>query len=150
MRITFSLALCAALAACGGDGKTDGDTGTDAPVDAPVDGAPDAPEDPGTDTDACDGCMEGLECCAGRCVNLSYDPAHCGACDAPCTGDPAYCDGGTCSAPPCDTTCTGEGELCCGESCCAAGQICCVVVGGPLGPPTCHDDVCPGGCPLCP
>ena len=30
------------------------------------------------------------------------------------------------------------------------GQICCIVEGGPIGPPTCHDDFCPGGCPMCP
>jgi hypothetical protein len=162
----LAAALVALLVACGSSSKSTSDSSTDTTADtAPADTAPDTPadaptdtaadthedtaEDTATDVDPCDGCMEGLDCCAGRCVNLSYDPAHCGACDSPCAGDPPYCEGGACTTPPCATTCP-EGQFCCGGSCCTPGQICCVVLGGPVGPPTCHDDVCPGGCPLCP
>ncbi len=167
------------LFACG-DGNGDGDAGQDpagdpvldevgetptdpAPDDGTGDPSQDPPhEDPGTDpppdSDAADAadapgcdveCMEGLTCCDGRCVNLNHDPDHCSACNSPCNEAAPYCNYGTCETPPCDTECTGPTE-CCGTNCCNPGQICCIVEGGPIGPPTCHDDVCPGGCPLCP
>lgn len=135
-----------------GDGDGDADADGDGDGDGDTDGDGDGDGDADADSDECGvGCMEGLTCCGGRCVNTSYDPAHCGGCDSPCTGALSYCGGGTCTEPPCDDGSSCEGDPgCCGGNCCTAGQVCCIVVGGPQAPPMCYDGLCPGGCPLCP
>lgn len=144
----------------------------DPPFDAPADGAEDATVEPPADvsvddnaveppTDAADaadsvdapacegGCMTGLTCCGGRCVNLQHDPAHCSRCGNACTGATPFCAMGACAARPCDVMCIGT-KFCCGGNCCDLGQVCCQVDGpGPSGGPACYDGVCPGGCPPC-
>jgi hypothetical protein len=52
-----------------------------------------------TEQDDCGGCPRGAECCAGECVHLDDDPAHCGACARACStaGGEASCEGGECS-----------------------------------------------------
>jgi hypothetical protein len=129
------------------------DPGTDPPVDTGADTGADTPTDPGTDGPCTvDGdCGGGLNCCTGRCVNLMYDPDHCGSCGNECLNLAPFCDGGSCIATPCDpgTACIGI-EYCCGSNCCGMEQICCIVEGpGPIGGPSCHDGFCPGGCPWC-
>lgn len=67
------------------------DTATDAGVDArDVDAATDAPADR---PDAL-ACPAGQTACGGRCVDLTRDVAHCGACGATCASGP--CADGTC------------------------------------------------------
>ena len=68
----------------------------------------------------------------------------------PCSGETPFCDDGTCALQPCDGPALCGMRPCCGETCCEAGQVCCVVEGGAIGPPTCHDEVRPAGCPWCP
>ena len=94
----------------------------------------------------------GLSCCASRCTNTDNDVKNCGTCGHECPGTFPYCDNGTCGTPPCTSTSCGAGS-CCDTQCCSAGQLCCVVPGGPLGPPRCVapvNDSCPPGCPNCP
>ena len=122
------------------------DAAVDAPEDVPADSS-DAVDAPGCG----DGCMEGLECCNDRCVNLLLDPGNCSSCGHACPEGTPYCDNGTCTARPCEsgTICTGI-TFCCASSCCELDQICCEVQGpGPWLGPMCYDEYCPGGCPLC-
>jgi len=166
------------VAACGSTFVPSGDVGTDVPpdvldtgADTPGDTIPDTTvdtvldtavdvhldtlldeiADTTTDVDECDGaCTSPLLCCDGRCVNPNHDPEHCGGCDAACPASPPYCEWGTCGTPPCSgTACIGI-EFCCGSECCTYEQTCCIVEGGPLGPPGCIDGPCPPGCPWCP
>ncbi|MFK7988367.1 MAG: hypothetical protein AB8I08_20265 [Sandaracinaceae bacterium] len=58
---------------------------------------------------ACGGCPTDEVECAGQCVNLADDPAHCGACGMVCEGD-QVCGLGRCACPV-------EGERLCGETC---------------------------------
>jgi hypothetical protein len=79
---------------------------------------------PGCSTDAECGCE--LSCCGGRCVNPRNDLFNCGSCGNTCTGDPPFCDEGSCGAPPCGLGAPCEvGSFCCGGMCCATGQLCC-------------------------
>jgi hypothetical protein len=147
---------------------TAGDTGADTGADTAVDTVGDTPVDTAIDTaevtedvpadEESDGtgpctrdedCMEGLHCCASRCVNFAHDPMHCGGCGNACSAPDSFCNSGTCTTTPCETECIGT-RVCCGTNCCEMGQICCVVEGpGPVGGPGCYDEFCPGGCPLC-
>ena len=43
-------------------------------------------------------CPMGLTNCGGDCVDLNYDPEHCGACDIACETE--VCVMGLCAAPP--------------------------------------------------
>jgi hypothetical protein len=101
----------------------------------------------GTDAD----CGWGLLCCDDRCVNPEHDPKHCGGCGRGCTGELPFCAGGICATTPCDSGLScAPGTFCCGMTCCTDGQICCDVdAPGPSRGPSCHDLVCPPGCPLC-
>jgi hypothetical protein len=58
-------------------------------------------------------CQSAKTACAGRCVSLRDDPAHCGACGHACTGN-ALCSEGNC-IPPAKVTALAAG----GESSCA-------------------------------
>lgn len=132
------------------DAADDGRDGSEALDDGSVEAEADG-EVPDGDAAACDGgCEPPLLCCDDRCVHPSHDPAHCGGCGLPCSGDTPFCDNGSCAVQPCTGPALCGMRPCCGESCCEPGQVCCVVEGGALGPPTCHDDVCPAGCPWCP
>lgn len=53
-------------------------------------------------------CPVGTTDCGGSCVDLQRDPAHCGACHAPCNADQA-CVAGACSdeCPPGEDMCNG-------------------------------------------
>ncbi len=145
--------LCAALllVACGEtaepardassvDAKAPSDVGLDAPLDAALD-APDAPLDVAKDvvTSLPDGqvCPAGQRVCDGRCVDVAWDVAHCGACGRPC-GAGLACSRGRCQAT-CDAsriTCTVGGSLRCVDAtsdalncgdcgrACAAGEVC--------------------------
>src|SRR5690606_6566867 len=84
-----------------------------------------------TDTNTCEGCVEGadcplgalresgsgqpgcsethggqpgLACCGNECVDVDTDENHCGGCDKPCDPDNATgeCVGGTCNIATCD------------------------------------------------
>ncbi len=56
------------------------------------------------------GCIAGLTACAGVCVDVSADPANCGACGYPCAAD-TVCNLGVCGLScvagltPCDQEC---------------------------------------------
>ena len=102
------------------------------------------------------GCsQQGLQCCAGRCVNLGNDIVNCGVCGKTCGGEHPYCQAGTCTQSPCfaapPPTCPAGG-FCCGKQCCDAGQLCCY---GPEGPGVLYcakpneQGTCVPGCPAC-
>ncbi len=96
--------------------------------------------------------MAGLSCCGSQCANTNNDVKNCGACGEECSGAFPFCDNGTCGTAPCTSTSCGA-ATCCDSQCCTAGQLCCVVPGGPQGPPRCVEalnDSCPPGCPNCP
>lgn len=44
------------------------------------------------------GCTPGTSPCGSRCVNLTADPANCGACGRTCPAAAPACNAGTCSA----------------------------------------------------
>ena len=96
----------------------------------------------------------GLTCCGTKCVNIRNDVLNCGSCGNVCSGSFPYCDGQKCGTPVCNAgTSCGAQEQCCGSNCCSAGTLCCIVPGGPVGPPTCTPPVggtCSPGCPTCP
>ncbi len=84
--------------------------GHDAGIDAGSDGGTDASNDGGTDApDDTSGCAVGVRC-DGVCVDLTSDPAHCGACNSPCP-----------SAPHATATCEPTG---CGFACDAGFDDC--------------------------
>jgi hypothetical protein len=94
----------------------------------------------------------GLSCCGSLCTNTNNDVKNCGGCGEECPGTFPFCDNGTCGTAPCTSSSCGAGS-CCDTECCSAGQLCCVVPGGPTGPPRCVEpvnDSCPPGCPNCP
>ncbi len=79
--------------------------------------------------------------CAGACVDLSSDPAHCGACGAPCPGA-TVCSSGTCQ-PTC-----APGEVSCGGACVdrsTSSDHC-----GACGIPCTGGRYCSGGACVCP
>ena len=55
-------------------------------------------------------CPDGLSYCAETCIDTSFDPAHCGACDIACPASEL------CSLSQCSTECLG-GTLQCGARC---------------------------------
>ena len=122
-----ALALAALLAACsGGDGELDEDAGSPPPDASASDAAvPDAGdggvvEDAGEaidagevpdagPTDAGASCAEGVTACAGACVDLQTDEAHCGACGVSCGDVPGAEE--RCEAGVCVLTCeAGRGD----------------------------------------
>lgn len=89
------------LVGCGGLTTRNDDSGVvaDGSVDARFDvDDPDVGVDAGdaaTDVDAGSGCPQDRALCDGACVDLNWDPGHCGACGAACsTGRP--CVAGRC------------------------------------------------------
>jgi DNA-binding beta-propeller fold protein YncE len=60
-------------------------------------------------------CATGLATCGGSCVDLSSDPAHCGACSQACGGASAFCSTSA-GATICAASC-GTGQTACGNSC---------------------------------
>lgn len=65
-------------------------------------------------------CREGLSSCVGSCVDLTKDPANCGACSSRCEGGPgetAHCVTDPAATPA--TTCVrcAEGLVRCGRAC---------------------------------
>jgi hypothetical protein len=69
------------------------------------------------------------------CVDVSSDPAHCGACDKSCNNGES-CVMGMCQATPCPPICSLNGNQCNGGMCqCNGGTPC---TGG--------DFCCPSGC----
>jgi hypothetical protein len=86
-------------------------------------------------------CAPGLYACAGACVEILRDEAHCGRCGVAC-GAGETCAGGTCAL------CGGTGEACCDESECNADFVCaseqCVACGGD-GQLCCDGDMCGAG-----
>jgi hypothetical protein len=108
----------------------------------------------GANNCAMDCSKSGFVCCGTQCVNSNNDVMNCGECGNECGGLFPYCDNGTCGAPACGPAVDcGPGTNCCSNECCGEGQLCCVVPGGPDGPPRCVDpvsDTCPRGCPTCP
>jgi|SRR6188768_782109 len=94
-----------------------------------------------------------FSCCDGSCVNQDNDINNCGGCGIQCAGATAFCDHGTCGAPPCmlvGAACP-VGETCCGDQCCGAGELCCNVHENILRT-GCYPAVkgtCPVGCPEC-
>lgn len=114
-------------------------------------------------------CGAGQTSCDGACVDLSSDPANCGACGAPCVPGPnvasAACLGGAC-AIVCATDyreCQGlciPATSCCADSDCNDGNVCTVDICGPVSGTCFHfpiDDACTqcgsaadcGGGPCC-
>ncbi len=150
------IAALAVLFGCGGD--TDDGTGGSSSSGSGGSGGSGASTSSGTGGSSsgnCDpACTMGLECCGDQCVNKANDILNCGSCGELCTQDFPFCDNGTCADAPCNAGggCTGELN-CCGASCCAAGELCCVVPAGPVGPAQCtpptEDGTCPPGCPDC-
>jgi len=78
-------------------------------------------------------CPNGLSYCGETCIDTSFDPAHCGACDITCPS------GELCSLSQCSTECLGGTRQCgtrcvdtqndpahCGacDAACASGQVC--------------------------
>jgi len=94
---------------------------------------------PGTTTT--DETGPGCETCGGAaCIDLTTDPAHCGACDAPCPAGIA-CDQGTCACP--------DGTVPCGDACVdvQADGMHCGGCGMPCEPGlVCLDGACSMGC----
>lgn len=102
---------CVLLVACGGkDDVASSNSGVDSSVDSFVaadtsldtrDTAPDTTtEDTRVDA-AEDGpsCVSPKKMCAGECVDLKTNPAHCGTCDTSC------CVGSVCMAGTCTLSC---------------------------------------------
>jgi hypothetical protein len=96
----------------------------------------------------------GFTCCGTTCVNTRNDVRNCGRCGNVCTSAFPHCDGEKCARPMCDPLIQcGPADRCCNDACCDADQLCCVVPGGPDGPPQCvtpSNGTCPVGCPTCP
>jgi hypothetical protein len=129
----------------GGGGDTDGGGGDSDGGGGDIDGG-------GGDTDGGggDGCGMLAEC-GGSCVDTRYDPAHCGACDAPCATT-ERCNDGTCASA------CGVGTMDCSgvcrdvaidpANCGSCGNPCNVAAGE-----VCRDGgcgiVCPGGTENC-
>jgi formylglycine-generating enzyme required for sulfatase activity len=95
-------------------------------------------------------CPEGQESCDGRCVSLSSDPSHCGACGRACTvaNGTAACEAGACRVAACAmgyADCDGEMANGCETDtasnslhCGACGRACMV----PGASATCERSVC--------
>jgi hypothetical protein len=88
-------------------------------------------------------CLSTMEHCGGECVDVQYNPEHCGGCDLACAGeDPCYARVCGCSEglTGCDHRCVDlqTDETTCGDcdTSCAVGELC---RGG--------DCVCPAGLP---
>ncbi len=64
------------------------------------------------------GCPAGLTDCFGRCVDLSSDTYHCGACGRDCTGipNPGYSSIGQCVDGQCQPVCLPDADIC-GDQC---------------------------------
>jgi hypothetical protein len=95
----------------------------------------------------------GMQCCAGTCVDLANDPQNCGRCGVSCTAPSSYCQDSRCLVPPCDQDAACGASSCCGTECCGQGQICCTLR-DERPTPTCYtlqnnETTCPSGCPLC-
>jgi hypothetical protein len=99
-----SLSLLLVALACSDDASGDAHESTAAVTTAPTTSIT---TDVGTDGDG--GCAPLLEC-AGACVDVEVDPAHCGGCDAPCA------DGLACIAATCGVAC-GPDSTSCGDHC---------------------------------
>jgi hypothetical protein len=85
------------------------EAGVDAPdagVDAPEAGVLDAATPQVPACDSANRCSGGLTCCSGACVDVSRDPANCGACSVVCASA-QFCTGSACEdvafAHICDT-----------------------------------------------
>lgn len=115
--VRVALVLALPLACSTGEDDTGGSssatdilTTTTPPTSAPstaVDTTATTGDEPTTDAP---GCPAPLAACGPACVDLDHDPAHCGACDAPC--DPGLaCLEGQC-APAC-----GPGSNACAGAC---------------------------------
>jgi hypothetical protein len=125
---------------------------------------------PGNTCETTEECCDGLTCCAGTCVDLANDPAHCSECENACD-EPAdafecqrtVCRVGVCGydVAPDGTTCVegDEAFACCGGECtllpenpehcgacgvtCDPGYVCCQADG-------CYDLMNdPGRCGFC-
>nr|WP_263429431.1 MXAN_6577-like cysteine-rich protein [Nannocystis pusilla] len=103
------------LCACGGGAGTN-TGGTGGPTTGgPSPGGPTATGEPtstgGTGEPATSGgCPAPLAACAGACVDLDHDPAHCGGCDRPCGPGLACLEG------QCGVAC-GDGSVVCDGAC---------------------------------
>lgn len=118
LRAVASLVLASTLACTAGEDDGDGSTSTaatamptapTADTDAPTTAGPTADTLESTG-DAPSSCPAPLAACGPDCVDLEHDPAHCGACDAPC-GPGLACLAGQC-APAC-----GPGASLCDAAC---------------------------------
>ncbi|HNS96128.1 MAG TPA: MXAN_6577-like cysteine-rich protein [Polyangiaceae bacterium] len=100
-----------------------------------------------------EGCPEGQEMCAGKCVTLATDPYHCGSCGKSC-GPGMACSSGVCGAScqPDMSVCMGKcvdyqtDSLNCG-ACghqCESGTRCSSGICGPTCQP--HMSLCMGKC----
>jgi hypothetical protein len=76
-------------------------------------------------------CLDGMEFCAGRCVDIEYNAEHCGGCNAACPGEDP-CRAGVCGCDAgfdgCDRRCVDlqTDLLHCGAcgTACSAGAVC--------------------------
>jgi len=53
-------------------------------------------------------CPSGWDCCDGRCIDPSLDPAHCGSCGGACAAS-SFCAGSHCEAPVLSALCKVSG-----------------------------------------
>ncbi len=143
-RLLFAVTLSLLLAACASGGRRIvGDSGAPADTSTRDTSATDTgTADSGRDTAAlrdAGGCSSGLSECAGGCVDLSSDDAHCGTCRNPCGVGEACMDGtcasicpagaiscsDTCVDPSTDTMyCGASAPGCTGGEACAMGETC--------------------------
>jgi hypothetical protein len=109
------------------------------------------PSDPLTPDGGNMGCPEGQATCGGVCIDVSADPANCGACGSVCAAS-ENCYGGVClaPAPSSDQVCAAQGLSACGGVCTNTlnDNANCGVCGNscPLGG-YCEGGACVGGCP---
>jgi hypothetical protein len=105
----------------------------DAALDLPATDAttPDVPNDRAPATEHPPSCSAGTSWCAHSCRDLTWDPAHCGACDHACTGG-RRCSGGSCACAPGQGVCADRcvdhrvDRAHCGacDRACAEGEVC--------------------------
>jgi hypothetical protein len=89
--VRLTALLFASLASASCDSSPDS-AGSPVALEAGVDdvAAPEAPA-----CDSANPCAGGLTCCSGACVDVSRDPANCGACGVVC-GTAQFCTGSAC------------------------------------------------------